>query len=314
MIPNELFAILTEMSNLTLPEIKQEYDVQYGDTIDEYFGLLIDRDYGFWCDEPENFPALDLSWDRPEAVTNAIIDVDADSSHDYGEIFSQLDGLGCQAVQIRAYDALSMEELEGVLQACQHRRLRHLDLIIKYQPELTPDSLSEFCLRYQVISRVVVHSSPAPSRKTLDPLPILIRFDPAGVTADSCGEVAPGYFSLALEHFTEAHGFNTCLNRKLSVTARGEIKACPAMKQSYGIVGRVTLASAATNPELVRIGRITKDQIAVCRDCEFRYICTDCRAFTEGGDLYSKPAKCTYDPYTASWGAASGTEIPAGAC
>ena len=45
----------------------------------------------------------------------------------------------------------------------------------------------------------------------------------------------------------------------------------------------------------------------VCKDCEFRYICTDCRAYTEkthtneeGLDT-SKPLKCGYNPYTGEW-------------
>ena len=47
---------------------------------------------------------------------------------------------------------------------------------------------------------------------------------------------------------------------------------------------------------------IQKDQIAVCKDCEFRYICTDCRAYKEDPeDDYSKPLKCGYDPYTGVW-------------
>jgi len=47
---------------------------------------------------------------------------------------------------------------------------------------------------------------------------------------------------------------------------------------------------------------INKDQIEVCKDCEFRYVCTDCRAFiTDPDNRYSKPSTCTYDPYTAQW-------------
>jgi len=42
----------------------------------------------------------------------------------------------------------------------------------------------------------------------------------------------------------------------------------------------------------------------VCKDCEFRYVCTDCRAYrADAEDLYSKRARCSYDPYTATWGA-----------
>ncbi|MNX99984.1 hypothetical protein D3C86_1324620 [compost metagenome] len=45
-----------------------------------------------------------------------------------------------------------------------------------------------------------------------------------------------------------------------------------------------------------------KDDIAVCRDCEFRYVCTDCRAYVEDpADAYAKPLKCGYDPYANVW-------------
>jgi hypothetical protein len=47
---------------------------------------------------------------------------------------------------------------------------------------------------------------------------------------------------------------------------------------------------------------IKKDMIKKCRDCEFRYACTDCRAYLEDPqDILSKPLKCGYDPYTGTW-------------
>ena len=301
-IPNDLYEILTEMRDLTLSQIKAQYDNEQDQTLEMYFDLLVDQEYGFWCDEPERFPDLDLSWDRPEAVTNAIVDVDKNSSHDFASIFDQLDELGCQALQVRAYDELPLTELERVLEAAAPTRFRHMDLVLKFHPELTGDRLLELACRYQVISRIVVHSSPAPAKPDAGRMPVVIRFHKEALTAESCGEVAPAYFSITTEHFTEGLLFNTCLNRKISVSVDGEIKGCPAMGHSCGNISQVRLEEAMRNPALVQIGSITKDQIAVCRDCEFRYICTDCRAFTASpGDLYSKPAKCSYDPYTATW-------------
>ncbi len=41
---------------------------------------------------------------------------------------------------------------------------------------------------------------------------------------------------------------------------------------------------------------------ASCDDCKFSYICTDCRAYLENPeDMYSKPLKCGYNPYTNEW-------------
>jgi len=74
------------------------------------------------------------------------------------------------------------------------------------------------------------------------------------------------------------------------------------MGHSFGNACSTQLKSVVNDRQLVQIGSITKDQVAVCRDCEFRYVCTDCRAYTQDADdPYSKPAKCTYDPYTATW-------------
>jgi SPASM domain peptide maturase of grasp-with-spasm system len=303
LVPNDCYYILTEFAGSTLAQIKAHYDNEQDDVIDEYFDLLLKEDYGFTCSEPERFPPLNLDWDRPEPITNAILDIDHTSKHDYTGIFSQLDELGCQALQVRGYDELSLAEIDEILKACQGLRFRHVDLIIKHQPELTDDAAADLCLRYQVISRILVHSSPIKAKVERDKMPSAIRFFTEAVTPTSCGEVAPGYFSVNLEHFTEALHFNSCLHRKIGIGIDGEIKGCPAMGHSCGNIKEVSLRAAARDPVLVQIGSITKDQVEVCRDCEFRYVCTDCRAFlTDPNNLYSKPAKCSYDPYTATWG------------
>lgn len=302
LIPNDLFYILTDLAGMPTTAIKDRFDGNSDQVIDDYFAMLTAEGYGFWCDEPERFPKFDLSWERPEKITNAIIDVDSSSKHDYHSLFSQLDELGCQALQIRAYDELALADLEEILDHCERFRFRHLDLVIKFQPELTAETLSAFCTDHQLVARITVHSSPRKFRLRADPFAIVIDYYTSPVTPSSCGVVSPRFFTLTVEHFTEAQNFNTCLNRKISIAPDGEIKACPAMGHSFGNACNTKLKSVVNDPKLVQIGSITKDQVAVCRDCEFRYVCTDCRAYTQNAaDPYSKPAKCTYDPYTATW-------------
>jgi SPASM domain peptide maturase of grasp-with-spasm system len=304
-IPNGLFAILTEMAGRSSAEIKREFNGQCDQIVDEYFEFLLGHDYGFLCDEPERFPDLHLAWDHPGAVTNAILDIDCDSRHDYERLFSQFDDLGCEAVQIRAFDVLSLEEVRAIVETSAGCRLRHLELFLKYQSALTEDVLEDLCREYQWISHILVHTSPFALAKRVAPLSTFLTYHKSALELSACGQVDMAYFALNLTHFTEALHFNTCLNRKISICADGEIRNCPSMPGSLGNVRDTSLCAAARNPSLVQIGRITKDQIAVCRDCEFRYICTDCRAHIENpDDLYSKPAKCGYDPYTATWAGA----------
>lgn len=79
------------------------------------------------------------------------------------------------------------------------------------------------------------------------------------------------------------------------------------MPQSFGNIKDTTLEEALSHPDFKKYWNLTKDSIEVCKDCEFRYICTDCRAYTErthtnaeGLDT-SKPLKCGYNPYTGEW-------------
>ncbi len=74
------------------------------------------------------------------------------------------------------------------------------------------------------------------------------------------------------------------------------------MAQSFGNIRDTTLEKALNHKDFKNYWNITKDQIDTCKDCEFRYVCTDCRAFIENpDDKFSKPLKCGYSPYTNKW-------------
>ena len=118
----------------------------------------------------------------------------------------------------------------------------------------------------------------------------------------SCGKISPELFMINPVFYTASHFHNTCLSRKISVDFDGSIKNCPSMSQSFGNIRDTTLLEALEHPEFKKYWNITKDKVSVCMNCEFRYICTDCRAYLEEpGDSHSKPLKCGYNPYTGEW-------------
>jgi SPASM domain peptide maturase of grasp-with-spasm system len=106
----------------------------------------------------------------------------------------------------------------------------------------------------------------------------------------------------SVQTFFEAKSFNGCLNRKISVDVYGNIKNCPSMKDSYGNIRDTSLLEAVHAAGFREKWSISKDHISICRDCEFRYACSDCRAYLENpDDAFSKPLKCGYDPYSGTW-------------
>jgi SPASM domain peptide maturase of grasp-with-spasm system len=303
LIPNGLYEILTEHRGQPTDAIKTAYDHEFDLEIDEYFQFLLDNELGFWCDEPEQFPDLDLTWDAPGRITNALIDVDAGSRHDFPGLLQQLDSLGCTALEVRFFSPCTLEALREVLEASRNGRLRSVQLLFPHSNDISEEALDRLCADHPRLSGMVVHSAPENRKRKAPGSAVTLHYRAAVIDSPSCcGEVHPGYFVTNIGHFTEAQSHNTCLNRKLAIDARGEIKNCPSLQRSFGNADRDTLAGALAQPGFRALWTINKDQIEVCQDCEFRYICTDCRAYVANpGDLYSKPRKCGYDPYTAQW-------------
>jgi radical SAM protein with 4Fe4S-binding SPASM domain len=50
-----------------------------------------------------------------------------------------------------------------------------------------------------------------------------------------------------------------------------------------------------------RILNHSKSDVEGCKDCEFRYICKDCRPDSLNGAFNAKPWYCTYDAHTGKW-------------
>jgi radical SAM protein with 4Fe4S-binding SPASM domain len=74
------------------------------------------------------------------------------------------------------------------------------------------------------------------------------------------------------------------------------------MKHHYGHISKTKIEEVIETPEFQKWWHIKKDDIDVCKDCEFRHMCTDCRAFIKDPEnIYSQPAKCTYNPYICKW-------------
>lgn len=111
----------------------------------------------------------------------------------------------------------------------------------------------------------------------------------------------PSFFQRSVE------GHN-CLSGKITITDNGNILPCIFSREQ--IVGntRVQKLAKALEGKIQKVWETTKDNVLVCQDCEYRYICFDCRPISEGaacgnGEYLTAPyPRCTYNPYQGEWG------------
>jgi len=186
----------------------------------------------------------------------------------------------------------------------QGSSIRSIYLYVPYTKELTKKNILKLHHNFPRLKRIVIFSSP--TSNFYDEFEFEFVFTTEKIGYKSCGVVNDSYFVSGINTFSEALNHNSCLHKKISIDKNGNIKNCPSMTQSFGNITEKTLEKALEHPNFKKYWNITKDKIEICKDCEFRYICTDCRAYTEQTHLekdldLSKPLKCGYDPYTNKW-------------
>lgn len=279
----------------------------------EFIDFLEKHELITFLDDTSSFPSIEEKWEIPAIVQNAIIDLDT-IFHDFDKIFSELDELGCQFVQIRCFsNLLNIEKLNEILFRARHKSIESVELILKYDEVINDKIYIDLVEENPIIASLTIHSAPQEKNLTIkygcnDNLSPLVAKEIYFVTQtiDSqihCGVIAVKHLNAPnVANFFETKLYNGCLNRKVSIDALGEIKNCPSMSESYGNINDTSLNSAINKIGFQDKWHITKDQIEICKDCELRYACSDCRAYLEDPkNIYSKPLKCGYNPYSGEW-------------
>ncbi len=93
----------------------------------------------------------------------------------------------------------------------------------------------------------------------------------------------------------------TCWKGKIAISSEGDVYPCIFARQmSIGKFPEMRLEEIIQGQDIQRLWKITLEEVEICRDCELRYGCFDCRALaqTTTGDLLSKNPHCRYNPYT----------------
>lgn len=250
------------------------------------------------------FTPLNKFWQAPQPIINCVLDITFNNSLCYKEVIHQLDELQCKYLQIRIFSDFKLDMLWDLLNYTNGSTILSIELVISQTHNICSISLEKLCYAFPRVSNILVHSCLSNEDEINDSISsIPITYVPYVLTSKLyCGQILMSYFAMSRDVYLESLSHNSCLNRKIAIDPEGYIKNCPSMKESFGNIKDTTLAEAIEKPGFKKYWNITKDQIAVCKDCEFRYICTDCRAYVENPeDDFSKPLKCGYNPYTCEW-------------
>lgn len=297
-VPNTLADLLIDSSKLSIKLLLEKYKSFTDQELNFHFDTLIKYDLGHFCCNPFNFPKINKNHLTPCRVHDCIIELSDANLKNIVFIFKSLTNLNCQILELRSYEQFPLDKIEIILDLLKATTIKNVELYIQHSPSNSDKKYLALLSKYPIISNATIHSCKVEPPKKSNNFNLFFTTQKIN-DSSCCGNISKEDFKINLSFYLEGLKNNTCLNKKLSITKEGLIKNCPSLSKSYGNVNNTSLEKVVNKKSFKYLWEINKDQINVCKDCEFRYICSDCRAFLNHDN--DKPKKCNYNPYTMSY-------------
>lgn len=314
-LPNEYLEILNLLKNIPIVEVTKILDdedsrVNYNDFI-EY---LLKKEMAYVTSYPEVFTSISPNINNDcRRIIDSIIEVSKESNIELIQKFCiEISNLDCRELQLWIVNEIDAENLRLILNLIKQYNYSYVEIHSDYNGIFTDIELvKNFIDIYSILKKVYLYSSPSDERidivnhhDNLAPLSLgeITFIKEPFEEGKCCGQIH--FSSLDFSGYWVSnmmHKKNGCLYKKISLDRSGYIKNCPCMELDYGHILSTKVLDVMALKEYQKWGEIKKDDIEVCKDCVFRYNCSDCRAFRCSSNIYSKPQKCTYNPYTNRW-------------
>ncbi|UTX48143.1 grasp-with-spasm system SPASM domain peptide maturase [Chryseobacterium sp. MA9] len=305
--PLELYEIIEEMKNHSLEDILKVYDKESRSIVQEYINLLLEKEYGFVTenDWDRNFPPLSYEYHEPSIITDLFIEME--DIELLKKINPSIENLGIKHLVIYSLKPLTIHEFIEIDDVFKTSVLSGIEIFSPFHKETNLSFIQALQKNTARIYSLIFYNCSKPPFKAKDEYRFSLNFLKDELKISACGKVELKYFNTNISKVLEAINHNSCLYKKIGIDRNGAIKNCPLMSENFGNIRNNSLEEAITQPNFKKYWNLTKDNIEICKDCEFRYVCTDCRAYTENAEKskeglnISKPLKCGYNPYTGNW-------------
>lgn len=303
-MPIEIYnLIIGNACKKSILDILKDHKKSEQKIIQEYIYYLAEKKYINLLPKKELVKYSKVSDEKfliPYDFTNCIIELDEHSDVEF--LLSKIRDFIPNILIKISYD-ITYEKLAKIIYSFNLSSTEFIELHIHVKSSIKTDDMIKLFKFQQRLFKVILFGYEKTEivyqQKDLSNYIINVN---GNYSDNKCGVIDTSFFVNDKQHYNEALKYNTCLNKKISIDSKGNIKNCPSLKLSFGNIRDIDLQNLSSNKKFTKLWGIKKDDILVCKDCEFRFICSDCRAYLEDPiDLYSKPLKCGYDPYTGKW-------------
>lgn len=292
-IPNSLAEIISKYNSKTIASIYKNFPLEDHSTLDEYIDFLLDSKYAFISSEIIKFIPLNKMILNQEYFSNAIIEIGKNSTRELiSTILMKLESLGIWYLKVIIYEE---DNLPYFIKALYDKSLTHVELI------LTKRCFDKFysILKDPRISCISIYNSDYTKSELYNNIKLNYKIESLDELPILCAQIKFSKFNFNINSYLDSLSGNSCLWGKICITDNGNVKRCIFSSISFG---NIADSSFLKNEQFIQLGRINKNSIKKCQDCEYRMLCTDCRTYTtDNNTLFSPPKFCKYNPYKGKW-------------
>lgn len=314
-ISNEYYDLIQILNRNSISLVEEKIDSESIEDFLDFTSFLLENEIGYLASNLENYPIREEQNDTELVLLkDVIIDIDelTFSKEIFTELIAEIDELRCNDVQLRFLSKFKIEFVKEILEIINKTDINYIEIHGTYSENVIKDDLNDLILHYSPVSHIYIYSAPKSEimnfsiqKEGFYPMHfgkvyfIQYSFN----KGKCCGIINKENLSFdSVNNHIDLEKNNGCLNKKVSIDSSGNIKNCPVMELVHGNLKENNIKEVIKKSTFNKFWKINKDQINTCKDCEFRYNCTDCRGFIENPeDMYSKPLKCGYDPKTCTW-------------
>ena len=302
-LPHSFSEFIEMYNGFNINKLYEEFDKNEHETLSEYLQFLKDRHLATFCENPnESFLAeLKLEYRTPNRIHNALIEYNP--SFDLKHLVSLLEKEGCRHVFFYSFESISVKNLVRLLSSFNDSGVVSVQILMKYSSVPLVFAYRHLAKKYSRFLKLILHHAPFDRGFLKNGQ---FEYHIGCITkkikdVHSLYEINPYNFSVNIQLYTESQYFNSFFHKKMIIDASGNIKPDLFSSDFFGNIFTIkSLDIILSNSELKKYWYVRKDDIQVCKDCEYRYMCVDCRTPFISDEVWRLPT-CPYNPYIATF-------------
>lgn len=301
-ISNFIFQLIKDnVINLNYKDRENQY------IIEKWISYFIENDLGFFTENTNYFPKISNEFYFEGNLSNLILELSNLNSEIIitEKFINKLQFLGIKAITV-TQEEYNFDDIIKLLDLFKNTNFEHIEMYLN--SNFCKETFIELVSKEMRVRKITfIDAEKNDYNISLFGYERIVFDKVVNNSLNKlCGNTIIHNSFINIKNITESNNHNSCLHKKISIDKQGYIRNCPSMPQHFGNIKDNSLEEALNHPDFKKYWNVTKDMIEVCKDCEFRHICTDCRAYTERTHFeedidLSKPLKCGYNPYTNEW-------------